>query len=69
MALTATLALDVKAFEGWLSRATASLEGFAQKTVRNTNRDLSRMLEEFTGQRVVAESARMVLVSKSTTQG
>ena len=60
MALTATLALDVKAFEGGLSRATASLEGFAQKTVRNTNRDLSRMLEEFTGQRVVAESARMV---------
>jgi hypothetical protein len=60
MALTATRALDIRAFETGLSRATGALDGFAQKTVKNTNRDLSRMLEEFTGQRVVAESARMV---------
>jgi len=59
MALTATLALDIKAFEGGLSRAAASLDGFAQKTVKNTSRDLSRLLEDFTGQKVVAEAARM----------
>lgn len=59
MALTATLALDIRAFEGGLSKATDKLDVFAQKTVKNTSRDLSRLLEDFTGQKVVAEAARM----------
>ena len=59
MALTASLALDIRAFEAGLEKATDKLDVFAQKTVKNTSRDLSRLLEDFTGQKVVAEAARM----------
>lgn len=59
MPLTATLALDISNFQAGLATAQSRLDGFAQKTVRNTSRDLSRLLEDFTGQKIVAEAARM----------
>lgn len=58
MPLTATLAIDIAQFEDGLKSAQVELQTFERAT-RNTSRDLQRMLEGFSGERVTIEAARM----------
>jgi len=58
MALTASLSVDITNFQAGLKRAEVSLQTF-DRASKSMNRDLRRLLEDFSGQRVVAEAARM----------
>jgi hypothetical protein len=58
MALNATLAIDVEQFEDGLKSAVVSLQTF-EKASTNVNRDLKRLLEGFSGEKVVIEASRM----------
>lgn len=58
MALTATLAIDIRQFEAGLKSAQVELQTFERAT-KNVNRDLKRLMEDFSGQRVVVEASRM----------
>jgi len=56
--LSASLSLDVSKFEQGLKKAEVELQTFERAT-KSTNRDLKRLMEEFSGQKVVVEAARM----------
>lgn len=58
MPLSASLSLDVSKFEQGLKKAEVELQTFERAT-KYTNRDLKRLMEEFSGQKVVVEAARM----------
>ncbi len=58
MSLTATLAIDIEVFKEGLEKATVSLKSF-ERAAENTDRDLSRLLESFTGQKVAIEADKM----------
>jgi len=58
MALSASLSLDIKAFQAGLDKAEVELQVFERAT-KNMNRDLKRLMEDFSGQKVVVEAQRM----------
>lgn len=58
MALTASLSLDIKAFERGLLTAEAELRTFSNAT-KSVDKDLRRMLEDFSGEKVRVEAALM----------
>jgi hypothetical protein len=58
MPLTATLALDIRNFEQGLKTAEVSLQTF-ERAGKTLNRDLARMMEGFSGEKVALEASRM----------
>jgi TP901 family phage tail tape measure protein len=58
MPLTATLALNIANFEAGLQKAGSSLTTF-EKATKNTSRDLTRVMEGFSGEKVIVEASRM----------
>lgn len=58
MALTASLLLDIHNFEDNLEKAEVELQTFA-KASKNMNRDLTRLFEDFSGEKVKVEAAKM----------
>lgn len=58
MALTATLALDVSRFEAGCQKAVASMQGI-ERAGKTVNRDMSRLMEGFSGQKIAVEATRV----------
>ena len=58
MALTATLALDVSRFEAGCQKAVASMQG-VERAGKTVNRDMSRLMESFSGQKIAVEATRV----------
>lgn len=58
MALSASLSLDIKAFQAGLDKAEVELQTFERAT-KTVNRDLKRLMEDFSGQKVAVEAERM----------
>lgn len=58
MALTATLALDVKNFEAGCKKAVVEMQG-VERASKTVNRDLKRLMEDFSGQKIAVEATRV----------
>jgi hypothetical protein len=58
MPLTASLALDIDDFEQALAAAEIDLQTFAKAT-KTVNRDLTRMAEGFSGEKIASEAAKV----------
>jgi hypothetical protein len=58
MALSASLSLDIKSFQAGLDRAEVELQTFERAT-KSVNRDLKRLMEDFSGQKIAVEAERM----------
>jgi len=56
--LSATLALDVRRFEEGCKRAVVEMQA-VDRAGKSVNRDMKRLLEDFSGQKVAVEAARM----------
>lgn len=58
MALTATLALDVRNFEAGCKKAVVEMQG-VERASKTVNRDLKRLMEDFSGQKIAVEATRV----------
>lgn len=58
MALTASLSLDISNFERGCQQAVAAM-GLVPKASKTVNRDLTRLMESFSGQKIAIEATRM----------
>lgn len=58
MALSASLSLDVRAFEAGAKKAVVEMQGI-ERAGKTVNRDLKRLMEDFSGQKIAVEAARV----------
>lgn len=58
MALTASLSLDIANFERGCQQAVAAMN-LVPRASKTVNRDLTRLMESFSGQKIAVEAARM----------
>lgn len=58
MALTATLSLDISRFEAGVRNAVSAMN-LVPKATKTVNRDLNRLMESFSGQKIAVEATRV----------